>query len=256
MSGGGGGGDVEMKMPDWLRPAGYTYGDILGTELGSIGNHSENIRPFFPGQTYAGMSPLTQAGIDQLTGPGGSAAGMTSDYFSRVMGGEYLGMNPAMQSAVMNPAVENVASRFAQAGRYGSPASQEQMAEAGMRAMAPYYDAERQRMGQAAMMLPGVQNQYAQNLLTAGGIGEGYEQAGIDEAMQRHYFNPVFNYLGQAAPLFGPGSGYGTQAQNTGGNTLPGMVGGALLGSQLAGPFGLPMGVALGAGGLLGGLMS
>ena len=265
---GGGDTEVEMRMPEWLRPAGYSYGDLLSREIGSIaGGTGQNAMPFFPGQTYAGMSPLTSMGMQHYLGPMASAAGQSSNYFADVMGGQYLGMNPQFQNAVMNPAIENVASRFASAGRYGSPASQSQMAEAGMRALAPYYDAERQRMGQAAMMGPQINQQYGQGLFGLGQIQEGYDQQGINEAMQRHYYNPNINYLQQISGLFSPGTGFGSQNTNTGGMTLPGILGGAMMGGSMGAAHPLlgagagsvlgPAGWAgIGLGGLLGGLMA
>ena len=216
----------------------------------------------FPGQTYAGPSPLTQQGIAAYGNVNPYEQGM--GYQQDVLAGNYLGMNPQMQAAVMDPAMANVASRFAAGGRYGSPASQTSMAEAGMRAMMPYYDAERQRQQQASMMLPALQQGMAGSLLQGGQLQEGYDQMAINEAMERYYYNPLLRSTQAVAPFMG---GAPTQGSTTmgGGNALQGALsgglGGAMMGAAVpgfgAGPASLlgPAGWAgLGAGMFLGAL--
>ena len=147
-----------------------------------------------------------------------------------------------------------------------------------MRAMMPYYDAERQRQGQAAAMLPGLQQMWGNQLATAGGMQEAVDQRGIQEAQaqfaQQNY-DPRLAALGAYSGLLGVGAGYGTANSQTsmsepGGSSLAsglgGFAAGAGIGNALssgtwlgAGPGSLlglgPAGWALGGLGLLGGLM-
>lgn len=227
----GGGGDqkVEQKAPDWLRPQLFNYGNLLAQELAPGGQLGAN--------APMGPSPLTQRGIDLYgqTGP----YDLASQYQQNVLGGQYLGLSPQFQQAVMDPAIANVAGRFAQAGRYGSPASQEAMAEAGMRALAPYYGQERGYQQQASVMLPALQAQQAGQFTTGG-------------ALQEYWQNPMLNYLTRVQPLMG-GGGYGVTTQNQPGGGWQGALGGAAGGAMMGAQFG-PWGMAGGA--LLGGLMS
>ena len=201
-----------------------------------LGQYANQLRDFedpgfFPGQTYAGQSDLTAQGIGGL---GSVDYSGTRDYFNRALGGEFTQLNPQFANAVMEPAMENVASRFEQAGRYGSPASQQQMAESGMRALAPYYDAERSRQQQAALALPGLDEQQAMQQLRAGGMEELWDQKGISEAMARHdYPYAELQRFGQLlSPLsLGSGAGY-TQQTVPGGSQLAGGLGGALSGAM------------------------
>lgn len=262
--------EIKVKPPDWFATPMWQYGSQLGRMMEQ--GYSPT-RP--PGQP---VSPLIAEGIQRYgTSPGGLARSMfgamrqpgmmqpsyeqqalaamgnvqpyqqAQGYFGDVAGGQYLGLNPELQRAVMDPAISNVASRFAAAGRYGSPASQTSMAEAGMRAMMPFYDQERTRQGQANLMLPQLQQGMAGQL----------QQAGA--------YNPQLDYMSRIAPLVSTGMAGGMRVQQPGGggggwkSTLGGAAGGAMSGAKIGTMLGGPgIGTAAGAvgGALLGGLIS
>ncbi len=268
MAGGGGDTKVSNAPPRMAENAYWNYfTNQFGGQYPGVEEAIKGWQPtFFPGQTYAGMSPETQSGLAGLYGttqPGG-AFGQAQQYFGDVARGNYLGMNPAMQNAVMNPAMDAVASRFESMGRYGSPASQEQMAEAGMRALMPYYGQERTRQGQAAALLPQLGMQAAQTRMGVGGAREAWQQKGIDEAMQRYNFeqNLPVSRLQTLGGLLTPTGNYNVQTTNAnaGVNPLAGALGGASMGAGIVGALGqggmaVPgwgMPVALGLGALAG----
>ncbi len=259
---GGGGGDTQQEVINRPPPG---FDDAFWTMGQQANQLLQNWNPqYYPGQSYVGANPYTSQGLNAM-GQGAmdpnSGLGSAMNYYRGVMGGDYMGLNPAFRSAVMEPAMENVASRFEQAGRYGSPASVQSMNEAGMRALAPYYDAERTRMGQAANMLPQLEAQRYQQLLGAGQGLEGYDQQALQADMDRFNWeqNQELARLGQIAPLLGVGSGYGTTqstAQQPGGSPIAGALGGGILGAQLAPLMGLAGPWGLVGGALLGGLLS
>ncbi|MGD9168563.1 MAG: hypothetical protein PVI97_00700 [Candidatus Thiodiazotropha sp.] len=245
MSGGGGGGETKTEMPKWMKETAKP----LAADIGSLSS-----TPFFPGQTYADPSQYTQQGI---AGMGGIDYQPTLDYYGGVLEGGG-GLTPDFQQAVMEPAVENVASRFAAAGRYGSPASVQGMTEAGMRSLAPYWNDQQRRQMQAAAALPMAQQDLWRSRLMAGGLQEMWDQKGIDEAMQRHYYDPRYQLLQQQMGLLGglPGGG-GIVTQNPGsGSALAGGLGGAISGGMAGGMLaGTEAGAFLGPWGMAGGAL-
>ena len=211
---------------------------------------------YFPGQTYAGQSPYTQQGLQQL------AAGVQApEAIQATARGDYLGLSPAFQQAVMEPAIENVAGRFNMAGRFGSPADIQAQQEAGMRALAPYYSQERARQLQSAGLLPQYERANIQGLLGAGAGQEAFQQQAINEAMARFEYNrdPLLNRMRAITPLFGMpvagGTTYGSGSVGGGGGPsgTQRALGGAAAGAAAGSTFG-PWGTAIGGvgGGLLG----
>lgn len=252
---------VSNAPPGYVTAAARPYGRAV-TQFG------QNYDPqFFPGQTYADQSPYSAGAIE---GMGSFSSAPSQDYYQSVMQGDYLGLNPAMQAAVMDPAMDASAGRFEVMGRYGSPSSQVAMAKAGMESLMPYYDSERRRQGQAAAALPMMRQSELQTQLGGGQLAEQYAQRPISEDMARWNFEQQAPYNNIQAwgsalnPLLGANLG-STQTQTTpGGSSLAGGIGGALSGAQLgnalsagswlgAGP-GMALGPAGWAGLALGGL--
>jgi hypothetical protein len=248
-----GGGPAEApKMPGYAKEALKPY-------AGQLQDFGQNYDPqFFGGQTYAGQDPYTSQGIQGL---GNLDTGMSQDYMQNTLQGDYLGLNPAMSAAVMDPAMDASAGRFNMMGRYGSPASQTGMMKAGMQAAMPYYNQERGRQQQAAMMLPGLQQQQAQSQLMAGGMNEAWGQKDIDEQMARWNFeqNQPYDIMQKWSSLYGPiataGMVGGSPAEGSplagaaGGALMGGAAGGAMAGTEAGaflGPYGMMAGAALG----------
>ena len=200
MSGSGSEQSSKSGMPKFVKEEGKF---LAGMAHDAIGNYDPQ---FYQGQQYANQSPYSQNAINQM---GNFSSQPSQDYMSSVMGGDYLGLNPSMQNAVMNPAMSAVNDQFNSAGRYGSAMNQQQAGQAGMSALMPYYDAERQRQQQAAQLLPGMQ-QNDIGMQAKGGIGqEHYGQQPIDQAMAAHQFQqdqPLMQTQAMAQmlmPLFG-----------------------------------------------------
>ena len=242
MSGGGGDSQTKTEMPKWYnavaKPASQQIGGLTPQE-------------FYPDPTFAPQSGYTG---NAIAGLGNADFGQSEDYYRGVLNGDYLGLNPAFQDAVMSPAMDAVASKFAGAGRYGSPGSQYQIAKAGMQALAPYYDSERQRQGQSAAAIPLLQNQQWQNWLMGGGLQEQWGQKQIDENMARYNYDPTYaNLQRQLGLLQMMTPGNVVTSSQGGGSQLAGAAGGALTGASAGSMFG-PWGTAIGgiAGGALG----
>ena len=242
-------GDTETKttIPKYAKNAVKPYAQDV---------QNFNYTPeFFGGQTYAPQSPFTNLAIQ---GMGNFSNQPSQDYWSSVMQGDYLGLNPAMQQAVMNPAMQATNAAFNQMGRFGSQANMENTAEAGMRALMPYYNAERDRMGQAAQFLPQLQSGQLQQQLGGGQLEESYAQRPIDEAMQRHQFGQDAGLRdlqarqGLLMPLFGNPS---TTTQSVDGmSNLQGLLGLGMMGASMygTGGFSNPFSGMGGGGGLSG----
>lgn len=200
MSGSGNESSSSSSTPAFVRQAGR---EMFGMAQDAVGNYDPQ---FYQGQQYADQSPYSQQSIQ---GMGNFSSQPSQDYLSSVMGGDYLGLNPQMQQAVMNPAMQGVNDQFNSAGRYGSAMNQQQASQAGMSALMPYYSAERQRQQQAAQQLPQLQQQDLA-MQAKGGLGqEFYGQQPIDQAMAQHQFQQnqplaqaqAFQQL--TSPLFG-----------------------------------------------------
>lgn len=180
---------------------------------------------YFPGQTYAPMSPWTQqalqnqAAMAQAGGPGVSAANQN---LQDTLTGKYLGSNPYLQGAV-NSALGDVQSRVnAQfAGQnYGSSAHEEwlgrQLADRALPIYAQDYANERNRQLAAASMAPSLeQAQYIApaQLAQAGTAMQNFDQQAINEQIARYNYNTQapWNMLDQYTRLI--------TGQNLGGST-------------------------------------
>ena len=101
----------------------------------------------------------------------------------------------------------------------------------------PYYNADRDRMGQAAQALPQLQSGQLQTQLGGGQLQEQYAQQPITEAMQRHQFGQdaglrnLQAQQGLLGPLFGQPSTT-TQSQD-GMSNLQGLLGLGMMGGSM-----------------------
>jgi hypothetical protein len=162
------------------------------------------------------------------------------------MAGDYMAGGPgfnAFSDAAWNAVRPQVDSGFAQGGRYGSSAHQEALGKGFGRAMAPLYNAERDRQVGAMQGAPGLaMADYTDPtmLQAVGAAREQQAQRYADEPTRR-----LQNYMS----LIG-GSGYGGTTTTTGGagsSPLLGAAGGAMSGYGMTGsPWGAAGGAALG----------
>ena len=180
---------------------------------------------YYPGQTYAPMSPWTQqalqnqAGTAQMGAPGITAANQN---IQDTLGGKYLNSNPYLQGA-FNSALGDVQSRvnapFARQN-YGGSAHEEwlgrQLADRALPIYAQDYANERNRQLAASSMAPTLeQAQYIApaQLAQAGTAMQNFGQQGINEQMARYNYNQQapWNMLDQYTKLI--------TGQNLGGAT-------------------------------------
>ena len=222
---GGSSGEQQSGPPDYVNNALSQY----STNLQNFQYRPEN----FKGRTFANPSPFTKMATRRM---GNFSNQPSQDYWSSVMNGDYLGMNPAYQQAVMDPAIQNTNAAFNQAGRFGSQANMQNTAQAGMAALAPYYNAERERMGQAAQYLPQLQAGEIAQQLQGGQMRDQNRQNKINQQMQRFQFgqNRDLLELQTQAGLLGPLSGVSQSTmQGPQSGWFPNALGGAMLGSSL-----------------------
>ena len=134
-----------------------------------------------------GMHDWTSQGLNNLA----SSAGATQsrDYLSDVLSGKFLAADNPWQAdldaSIRASVMPSVNSVFSNAGMSGSTAHQQSLTQGLTSGLAaPRYQnymAERANMGQAAGLLPQVDGQIAQNLLTAGQTSEAYDRAKWEE---------------------------------------------------------------------------
>jgi hypothetical protein len=206
-----------------------------------------------------GMHDWTQQGLANLA----SSAGATQsrDYLSDVLSGKYLAADNPWQAdldaSIRAAVMPSINSTFSNAGMSGSTLHQGSVAQGLTSGLAaPRYQnymAERANMGQAAGLLPQVDNQISQNLLTAGQTSEAYDRAKWEEER----LAGLRPYLETQGLLQGYGSMGGTRTGTTTSKSSPG------LGETIAGGVMTGLGVMSGVpqigmigtriGGLLGG---
>ena len=230
MSGGDGGSEQKTKMPGYItNPAKKISGGITGIEA-------------YEGPIHAGMSDYTQQAMQGMGAPGGYDQSI--DYYQRAAQGDFLGLSPEFQGAVMNPAIENVASRFARSGRSGSPAAELSMTEAAMRSLAPYYADERRMQQQAAAALPMAHQDLYRSQLAAGGIQEGFDQRAIEQDRYDPRYDQLQRQIGLLQGI--PSSGGTVAVQQDKGSALAGAAGGAAMGTAIMPGWGTAIGAGLG----------
>ena len=236
MSGGSKGGETKTEMPGFMKNQAKPI-------AAGIGNLEASTTPL-----YGGPSDYSQQAIAGMGQPGGFDQSI--DYYQQAAQGDFLGLSPEFANAVMEPAVENVASRFAMSGRSGSPAATQGMTEAAMRSLAPYYNDERRLQQQAAAALPMAYQDLYRSQMGAGVAQEGYNQ----QALENQRFDPQYDLLQrQVGLLQGIPNPGGTVAVDPGkGSPWAGALGGAATGAAMGSV--IP-GLGTGVGALIGGGM-
>lgn len=237
----------------------------LQQQLSGVQAHLSNPQAFqtYQGPRVAQMSGTTRAGLDDLAA---SAGGRTSaDYLSGVIGGNFF--NPAigqLQEAVRAGVAPSINSAFSSAGLTGSSQHQGMLAKGLSQGMAqPLFNAfenDQARRLQAAGMLPGISTANAQNAITAGVMGEDYEQRNIDAARESFEeqrlagLRPILETLPVTTGIGGLG-GTSNSVSKTSTPFGQQVLGGAMMGASVlgapwgAGTVGGMIGSGLGLGG-------
>lgn len=289
--GGGGGGTqtVTQNTTPWAGQQPFLL-DIFGQaqkNFQGIKDAQGNVIPtpgfgpgqFYPGQTYAGFDPLTEAALGKTTEralAGSPVQNAANEQLMKTLYGEYLpyegthdeDFNKAY-GAARDTILPDIQSRYAQGGRYGSGLAREAEAKGLGNAFAAEklnynrlfqdkYQKERENQMRAMGLAPAFAESDYADLARLAGVGHAYEgqnQSAIDEAMARHAFEQMEPSERLARYMQMVQGNFGNQQTTTHpffkGNKGAGILGGALGGANLGGQFG-PWGA--GIGGLLGGL--
>lgn len=180
---------------------------------------------YYPGQTYAGMSPVSQTALQGITQRGleGSPLNKASgSYLQDVLGGKYLNQDAPGFDAVLNRARAGADSTYSGLGRYGSGAHDTAVADSIGNLAFQNYQAERDRMGAAAALAPTIAGQDFIDLNAVNQAGQQYQdelQNQINADMARYNFqqqSPYNNLADFARFIQG---GYGSSSQTSG--TVP-----------------------------------
>jgi len=281
MSGGGSSGSstVTNELDPTVKPF-VEYGLDEAKRLYRQGGEQ-----FYPGQTYVGMSPQTRSALGQAE----QRSKMLQNYINPVTGlvgqtasGGYLGGNPFFGGAFdaatrqargqYEDATQRLRSQASSLGRYGSPAqSMLQDAQDATYAQAltdtagklAYENFARERgnqlqaqMNLANMLESGLDRRMGatEQLLQAGQVVEGYEEAKLADAINRFNFQqgmPQANLSRYLSAVYGSPQGSETTSpvfRNRALNTL----GSGLLGAGLAQSANINPTYGAGAGALLG----
>jgi hypothetical protein len=280
MSGPGGSSTQIQQIDPTMRPF-IQYGLEEATRL----YQQPNLPSFYPGQTYVSPSQQTQAALQAAQQRATMGNPLTPAAQQQALGtiqGQFLGGNPFFEGAFRGAtqqaqtqyqdATQQALSNASRAGRYGSGAmgtaldraggqfSQALTNTAGQLAFENYNQerGRQQAMIGAAPTLAGADYADINQLMQTGQIAEGYQEAAMQDAINRYNFAQQAPYSKLQSYLSGAyGAPMGTQTTmpSYGRSGAAGALGGAASGAALGSSFG-PYGTAIGAGvGLLGGLL-
>ena len=225
-------------------------------------------RQFYPGQTFAAQSQPTQAGAATFANGGGQNTHSAQGYYGDVLSGKYASAeNPyfkGMADSVTSSVMPSINATFSRAGMTGSDPHQYSLAKGLSDSIAPYaYQNYQQGLGQmqsAAQAAPQLDSNVAANQITAGQLGESYQQKQIDQDMSKYNYNQNLPYqaLQQTSALGNPIAGMGqtssgTTTQQNQTSPLQAILGDGLMAASMFGSGGMFPGAM---GGLMGGASS
>jgi hypothetical protein len=257
--GGGGGGtqQVVQQSDPWIGQQPYL--NEIFARAQALSNTPQS---FFPGQTFAGLSPESETALQMQARRATAGSPLTAaaqGELTKTLSGDYLDptRNPAFQKAA-GDIQSRLGGMYSAAGRYGSGAMANQANEALASLAAQSYGQERENMMRGMMFAPQLaQQDYfdAAKLAEVGGTREDLAQQAINDAMAR--YNAAQSEPWQRLALYNQmiQGNYGGQSSSTttttprrelGAGLLNGV--GAGLGMLFGGPFGAMAG---GMGGVL-----
>jgi hypothetical protein len=219
--------------------------------------------PFFPGQTYVGPSGLTQQGVDAQKGMLGQAAGnygflsgaadvANNPYVQNMMAQNAQGAQDMLGQALARQQQQSIGVNNLGSSRQGlmqgtlaAEAQKNLLAQNAATQMGAYQaglGAQQSALGQTGNLM--------QSMLAPGQTVEGYQQAALQDQMNRFYqmyqepwqrVQNIQGILGALAPIGtqqGMSAGMQTQMNPNYMSPMQGMVGGAMAGWDLGGKFG------------------
>lgn len=242
-SGGGGSQKQTVNQAPWKGQIPY---------LDTLFKQAEGLRKtggpqYYPGETVAQFTPGQTQALDQTIDRGLNGSPLnkaSSGYLQDVLAGQYLNEeSPGFQS-VANRAREAADATYAGAGRYGSGYHDRAVADSVGNLAFQNYNAERDRMGQAAGLAPTVAGQDFVDLdaaLRAGGQYQNQQQNLINADREKFQYQQELpyetlrrfqdfigqNYGGGSSQTIGPSNQPSTLQQLLGGGlALAGTAGG------------------------------
>lgn len=251
--------------PAWALP----YMEQIGSEAQNL--YEQGPQEYFPGQTYADLTPEQLAGIQsQLANAGGLSGmlGQSQDAFGSLLGGpEGLTTNPAVQAALgtienrgnqnflenilpgLRRGATGVGQEFGTRGELAAGVAARdlggQIADAQGAFLGNQLNSARAAQGQALNTAPsvfGLTQLPGQFMQQAGGQLQNQNQLGITDEFNRFNFgqqapqNALGNFQNTISGLTG-NYGTATQTSPTGTNPWAGAFGGAWMGNQLYNQF-------------------
>ena len=228
---------------------------------------------YFPNNTYVATPAETQTALALATNratAGNPLLNQSQTEASNILSGNYLDPNSnpysqALFNQMSGDVASKVNSQFTKAGRFGSGANQEILADSlGNLANQVYgdqYNRERQNMVNATQIAPQLgEMDYndIQRLNQVGDTREGIEQVKLQDAISRFDYEQQKPYLKLNQYLGALGANVPQNTVSTQPyfrNTGAGLLGGAMAGSQIAGAMNSTNPLFALGGGLLGGFM-
>ena len=228
---------------------------------------------YFPNNTYVATPAETQTALALATNratAGNPLLNQSQTEAGNILSGNYLDPNSnpysqALFNQMSGDVASKVNSQFTRAGRFGSGANQEILADSlGNLANQVYgdqYNRERQNMVNATQIAPQLgEMDYndIQRLNQVGDTREGIEQVKLQDAISRFDYEQQKPYLKLNQYLGALGANVPQNTVSTQPyfrNTGAGLLGGAMAGSQIAGAMNSTNPLFALGGGLLGGFM-
>lgn len=181
--------------------------------------YDQGPRQYYPGETYAGMSPVSQTALEGITQRGLEGSPLnkaSSSYLQDVLGGKYLNQQSPGWDAVANAARSGADSTYAGLGRYGSGAHDTAVAQAVGGLQYQDYANQLGRMDQAAALAPQVAGQDFIDLNAVNQAGQQYQgelQNQINADLQRYNYqqNAPYANLQDFGSIIGQNYGGGSQ---------------------------------------------
>jgi hypothetical protein len=155
---------------------------------------------YYPGETYAGMSPVSQKALQGITQRGMEGSPLnkaSSGYLQDVLGGKYLSQEAPGFQAVANRARSAADSTYSGLGRYGSGAHDTAVADSVGNLAYQNYARERGAQDYAAGLAPTIAGQDFVDLNAVNQAGQQYQgelQNQINADMARYNFQQQAPY--------------------------------------------------------------
>ena len=258
---------TESEPSDFIRPY-YQEAIDASQDL-----YQSALPNYFPNNTYVATPAETQTALALATNratAGNPLLNQSQTEASNILSGNYLDPNSnpysqALFNQMSGDVASKVNSQFTKAGRFGSGANQEILADSlGNLANQVYgdqYNRERQNMVNATQIAPQLgEMDYndIQRLNQVGDTREGIEQVKLQDAISRFDYEQQKPYLKLNQYLGALGANVPQNTVSTQPyfrNTGAGLLGGAMAGSQIAGAMNSTNPLFALGGGLLGGFM-